>query len=171
MELIEAIETGTGSRIQPLILFITTADAGRRTRRMTRSGCGSRSCARCAEGPDDLRRGVRVPTKKMTRSSRRRGKKANPGYGISPTKRFMASAAAKAADSPAELASFLRLHLNIRTKQQFRYLEIEPWDRNASLVDPIRLKGRPCYGGLDLGSTSDLTAGVGVPRRTARSMC
>jgi phage terminase large subunit-like protein len=30
MELIEAIETGTGSRIQPLILYITTADAGKR---------------------------------------------------------------------------------------------------------------------------------------------
>jgi phage terminase large subunit-like protein len=32
------------------------------------------------------------------------------------------------------------------------------WDRNASIVDVSRLKGRECFGGLDLGSTSDLTA-------------
>jgi phage terminase large subunit-like protein len=30
MSLIDALETGTGSRTQPLILFITTADAGKR---------------------------------------------------------------------------------------------------------------------------------------------
>jgi phage terminase large subunit-like protein len=30
MALIEALETGTGSREQPLIVFITTADAGKR---------------------------------------------------------------------------------------------------------------------------------------------
>jgi phage terminase large subunit-like protein len=85
-------------------------------------------------------------------------KKCNPGYGISPTKRFMASAAKKAEDSPAELASFQRLHLGLRTKQETRYLDLAAWDNNASIVDPLRLKGHECFGGLDLGSTSDLTA-------------
>jgi phage terminase large subunit-like protein len=60
------------------------------------------------------------------------------------------------------LASFLRLHLNIRTKQQFRYIDLDSWDRNASIVVPERLAGRRCFGGLDLGSTSDLTALVWV---------
>lgn len=157
-DLIEAIETGTGSRIQPLILFITTADAGRRhtpyDEKRTRIEKLARGTIKdpttygvvfAADADDD-------PFVEST------WKKANPGYGVSPTKRFMASAAAKAKDSPAELASFQRLHLGLRTKQQFRYFELGPWDRNASIVDLSRLKGRECFGGLDLGSTSDLTA-------------
>jgi hypothetical protein len=52
-------------------------------------------------------------------------KKANPGYGVSPTKRYMVEAAEKAKDSPAELARFLRLHLGIRTKQESRYLDVD----------------------------------------------
>lgn len=157
-DLIEAIETGTGSRIQPLVLFITTADAGRRhtpydekrTRierlaRRTLKDPTTYGVIFAAEPTDD-------PFVEAT------WKKANPGYGISPTKRFMASAANKAKDSPAELASFQRLHLGLRTKQQFKYLELEPWDRNASIVDWTRLAGREAFGGLDLGSTSDLTA-------------
>lgn len=158
MELIEAIETGTGSRIQPLILYITTADAGRRH---TPYDEKRQRIEKLARGvlKDPTTFGVIFGAEKtddpFVESTWR---KANPGYGVSPTRRFMASAAAKAKDSPADLASFLRLHLDIRTKQQFRYLDLEAWDRNASIVDTTRLPGRSCYGGLDLGSTSDLTA-------------
>lgn len=157
-DLIEAIETGTGSRVQPLILFITTADSGKRhtpyDQKRTRIEQLARGTLKdpttygvvfAAEATDD-------PFAEST------WRKANPGYGISPTKRFMKSAASKAKDSPMELASFQRLHLGLRTKQEFRYLDLAAWDRNASIVVPERLKGRECYGGLDLGSTSDLTA-------------
>ncbi|OBB20630.1 terminase [Mycolicibacterium elephantis] len=157
-DLIEAIETGTGSRVQPLILFITTADQGRRhtpyDEKRTRIEKLARGTLKdpttygvifAAEATDD-------PFVEAT------WKKANPGYGVSPTKRFMATAARKAKDSPAELASFQRLHLGLRTKQEFRFLDMLAWDRNASMVVPERLKGRECFGGLDLGSTSDLTA-------------
>jgi hypothetical protein len=62
--------------------------------------------------------------------------------------------------------------LGIRTKQETRYLEVDQWDVNASIVDVSRLKGRECYGGLDLGSTSDLTALAWVfPASMAGSTC
>lgn len=158
MLLIEALETGTGSREQPLIIYITTADAGRRHTPYDEK----RSLI------EKLARGVLVrPTtfgvvfaaeKSDDPFAEATWRKANPGYGISPTRRFMVEAAEKAKDSPAELARFLRLHLGIRTKQETRYLDVDEWDANASIVDPIRLKGREVFGGLDLGSTSDLTA-------------
>lgn len=157
-DLIEAIETGTGSRIQPLILFITTADAGRRH---TPYDEKRQRIEKLARGvlKDPTTYGVIFAAEKDDDPfSEATWRKANPGYGISPTKRFMATAANKAKDSPAELASFLRLHLGIRTKQQTRYLDLEAWDRNASIIVPEDLKGRRCFGGLDLGSTSDLTA-------------
>jgi phage terminase large subunit-like protein len=162
MALIMALETGTGSREQPLIMYITTADAGRRhtpydNKRQLIEKLARRVLKRpttygvvfAAEKSDD-------PFVEST------WRKANPGYGISPTKRYMLEAAEKAKDSPAELARFLRLHLGIRTKQETRYLDVDDWDVNASMVDPTRLKGQKCYGGLDLGATSDLTAAVWV---------
>ena len=37
---------------------------------------------------------------------------------------------------------------------------MEKWDACAFDVDPKRLEGRTCYAGLDLSSTSDITAFV-----------
>ena len=85
-------------------------------------------------------------------------KSANPGYGISPTRSYLKSAAAEAQQSPADLAKYLRLHLGLRTKQETKYLDLTAWDRNGSLVDEPKLAGRQAYGGLDLASTSDLNA-------------
>lgn len=168
MDLIEALETGTGSREQPLIIYITTADAGKRHTPYDEKRSLIEKLARgvlkrpttygvvfAAEKPE-YHDGKLVkgddPFAEAT------WRKANPGYGISPTKRYMVEAAEKAKDSPAELARFLRLHLGIRTKQETRYLDVDQWDMNASMLDLSRLKGRECWGGLDLGSTSDLCA-------------
>lgn len=158
MALIEALETGTGSRIQPMLVFITTADAGKRHTPYDEKRSRVEKLARgvlkdptmygvvfAAEKDDD-------PFVELT------WRKANPGYGISPTKRYMAEAAKKAAENPVELARFKRLHLGLRTKQETRYLEVDQWDVNSSMVDLDRLKRRECFGGLDLGATSDLTA-------------
>lgn len=168
MDLIEALETGTGSREQPLICYITTADAGKRHTPYDEKRSLIEKLARdvlkrpttygvvfAAEKPEYLDGKLVKGDDPFAEST---WKKANPGYGVSPTKRSMVEAAEKAKDSPAELASFLRLRLGIRTKQETRYLDVDQWDMNASIVDTSRLKGRECWGGLDLGSTSDLCA-------------
>ncbi|WP_256251158.1 terminase TerL endonuclease subunit [Mycobacterium malmoense] len=168
IDLVEALETGTGSREQPLILFITTADAGKRHTPYDKKRFRIEQLARGAL-KDPTTYGVVFAAEKPVYENGKLAdgddpfaestwKKANPGYGISPTSRYMKDAALKAQESPAELASFLRLHLGIRTKQETRYLEVDQWDVNASMVDVERLKGRRCFGGLDLGSTSDLCA-------------
>ncbi len=83
---------------------------------------------------------------------------ANPGFGVSPTRSYLQAKSDEARQSPADLAKFLRLHLGVRTKQQTKFLTLEAWDANASLVDEQALAGREAYGGLDLASTSDLCA-------------
>lgn len=168
MALIEALETGTGSRVQPLIGFITTADAGRRHTPYDEKRTRVEKLARgvlhdattygvvfAAEKPEYQDGELVAGDDPFAEATWR---KANPGYGVSPTKRYMADAALKAQENPAELARFLRLHLGIRTKQTTRYLDVDLWDVNASIVDVDRLKGRECFGGMDLGATSDLTA-------------
>jgi phage terminase large subunit-like protein len=157
-EVVEAVETGTGSRSQPLIVTITTADDSRqetiydrRRKRVEQLARGAVSdpatygAIWCAEEGDD-------PFAEAT------WKKANPGYGISPTRQYMQQASAEAHESPADLAKFLRLHLGIRTKQETRYLELATWDGNRGDVGEAALEGQECFGGLDLASTSDLCA-------------
>ena len=158
MTLIEALETGTGSREQPLIIYITTADAGRRHTPYDEKRSLIEKLARGVLKRPTTYGVVFAAEKSDDPFLEETWRKANPGYGVSPTKRYMVEAAEKAKDSPAELARFLRLHLGIRTKQETRWLDMDDWDANASMVDPLRLAGRECFGGLDLGSTSDLTA-------------
>jgi phage terminase large subunit-like protein len=157
-DLVDALETGTGSRRQPLVVKITTADDGRPNTVYARNRDRVEQLARrvfvhpstygvvfAAEPTDD-------PFVEST------WRKANPGYGISPTREYLRSEASKAEQSPAELAKFLRLHLGLRTKQQTKFIDLPVWDRNASIVDEVALRGRECYGGLDLANTSDLCA-------------
>lgn len=157
-DLVDALETGVGAREQPLIVKITTADDGRRDtiydrdrRQIDELAAGVLKSAStygvvwAAEDTDDP---FAVATQR----------KANPGYGISPTAAYLADAADKARMSPANLSVYLRLHLGIRTKQESRYLELTDWDANAGLVDVDGLKGASAYGHLDLATTTDLTA-------------
>jgi phage terminase large subunit-like protein len=157
-ELVETIETGTGSRRQPLVCIITTADSGKRESVYDRKRQRVEKLARrvfvahsvygvvwAAERDDD-------PHVEAT------WRKANPGYGVSPTRSYLQERSDEAQQSPADLAKFLRLHLGRRTKQETKFLSLESWHRNASMVDETQMAGREAYGGLDLASTSDLCA-------------
>jgi len=157
-DLVETIETGTGSRRQPLSAIITTADSGKKNTIYSRRREYIEQLARRAIKDPSTYGVVFAAEKTDDPFDELTWKKANPGYGISPTRSYMRSAAAQAQQSPADLASYLRLHLGLRTKQESKYLDMDVWDRNASLVYEDKLAGRQAYGGLDLASTSDLCA-------------
>jgi phage terminase large subunit-like protein len=165
-ELIETIETGTGSRRQPLGVLITTADDGapdtiyvRKRHRVVQLAQRVYHDATtygviwaAAESEDDAKkRGIDLLSEEAHRL-------ANPGYGVSPTKAYLKRQAVVASESPADLSKYLRLHLGIRTKQQTTYLTMTSWDSCTSIVDSERLVGRRAYGGLDLASASDFCA-------------
>ncbi len=44
------------------------------------------------------------------------------------------------------------------TAQEERWLDLAAWDATAGIVVPEKLEGRECYGGLDLSSTTDVSA-------------
>lgn len=165
-DVVDAVETGTGARTQPLIVIITTADEGRPGTIYAEKREYLEKLARrvfvdhtfygvvwaAAESERDL---VERALSPFSEEAQRR---ANPGFGVSPTKAFLAAEAASAKESPAKLARYLRLHLGIRTKQATRFIRLEDWDGSAGTVDEAALAGRVCHGGLDMGSVSDLTA-------------
>jgi phage terminase large subunit-like protein len=157
-ELVETIETGTGSRTQPLIVIITTADSGKRETIYNRKRTRIEQLSRRVFTAHTVYGVVWAAEKDDDPHDEATWRKANPGYGISPTRAYMRARSDEAKQSPADLAKFLRLHLGIRTKQETKFLLLSAWDRNAGMVDEQAFAERETWGGLDLASTSDLCA-------------
>jgi phage terminase large subunit-like protein len=86
--------------------------------------------------------------------------KANPNLGVSVNLDYLRAECLKAQASPRLQNDFRRYHLNQWTSQSVRWLPMKKWDEcgAADWRDEAPLYGRLCYGGVDLGSTDDLTA-------------
>ncbi len=84
--------------------------------------------------------------------------KANPSLGITIDESKVREACESAKQNPSEENAFRQLRLNQWVKQSIRWMSMDRWDACAFPVDPKTLEGRVCYGGLDLSSTTDLTA-------------
>jgi phage terminase large subunit-like protein len=87
-------------------------------------------------------------------------KKANPSLGITVGIDKVEAACESAKQNPGEENSFRQLRLNQWVKQAVRWMPMEKWDACAFPVSEDDLEGRICYGGLDLSSTTDITAFV-----------
>ena len=87
-------------------------------------------------------------------------KKANPSLGITVGLDKVKAACESAKQNPAEENAFRQLRLNQWVKQAIRWMPMEKWDKCIFTVNPDELEGRVCYGGLDLSSTTDITAFV-----------
>ena len=86
--------------------------------------------------------------------------KANPSLGDTITIDKVQQACSSAMQNPAEENAFRQLRLNQWVKQSIRWMPMDKWDKCAFAVDEELLHGRVCYGGLDLSSTTDITAFV-----------
>ncbi len=88
---------------------------------------------------------------------------ANPSLGLSPTLTFLRREAALAKDNPRAEAHFRRYHLNQWVEQLVRWLNMRKWDACTSSPEGWkdayeRMRGRQCYGAIDVSSTQDITA-------------
>jgi len=87
-------------------------------------------------------------------------KKANPSLGITVGIDKVKAACESAKQNPGEENAFRQLRLNQWVKQSIRWMPMEKWDACNFATDEDELRGRICYGGLDLSSTTDMTAFV-----------
>lgn len=86
---------------------------------------------------------------------------ANPAYGDFRSADEFKVAARQAREIPGREASFRKLYLNQwNTAAETRWLDMARWDACAEPVDPAALRGQPCIVGLDLSTTTDLSAMV-----------
>lgn len=70
------------------------------------------------------------------------------------------AACESAKQNPGEENAFRQLRLNQWVKQTVRWMPTHKWDACKVDFDESLLEGRVCYGGLDLSSTTDITAFV-----------
>lgn len=153
-ELVDVLLTSTGSRAQPLVIHITTSDFER-----PGSICNEKHdyAGKVRDGiikdhaflPVIYEASVNDDWKDPATWRR-----ANPNMGISVTEDYLRRECARAIESPAFENTFKRLHLNVRTEQDVRWMPMDRWD--ACAAEPL-CEG-PCYMGVDLSSTRDLTA-------------
>ncbi|WP_118133705.1 terminase large subunit [Oceanicella sp. SM1341] len=86
--------------------------------------------------------------------------KANPALGDFRSRSDVQRQAAQAQRMPSAEHSFRNLILNQRVSAHVRFLAKAEWDANGGEPDLAALAGRPCFGGLDLSASRDLTAFV-----------
>lgn len=153
----DVLMTSTGARRQPLVVSITTAGHDRTSicwevhQRSTATLRGdsdnpSFHCyLACADPEDDWR----DPATWW---------KANPNLGVSCFEDKLEDEVAKALASPSHENKFRQLHLNQWTEQAVRWIPMHAWDECVGRVDADELRGRPCYGALDMGNTRDPNA-------------
>lgn len=84
--------------------------------------------------------------------------KANPNLGTSVTVRYLRQQVTEALGMPAKQNIVRRLNFCQWTEQSERWIDLPLWDKGAEPFDPASLKGRPCFGGLDLAWTRDMSA-------------
>ena len=86
--------------------------------------------------------------------------KANPSLGHTIDIEKVRAAFQSAKENLAEENLFRQLRLNQWVKQSIRWMQMDRWDECAFPTELDMLRGRECYGGLDLSSTTDITAFV-----------
>ena len=86
--------------------------------------------------------------------------KANPSLGHTIQIDRVRDAYRDALENPAEENVFKQLRLNMWVSSLTRFIPEQIYDLGNVPIDMEALKGRDCYGGLDLSSTGDITAFV-----------
>lgn len=85
-------------------------------------------------------------------------KKANPNFDVSIKPEYFEKMSHEARTLPSSEIAFRQLHLNQWVNSLSGWIADEEWMASAGTVDIADLKGRPCYGGLDLAAVEDVTA-------------
>lgn len=161
--LVDTVETGTGAREQPLLVYITTAGPDTEGTIYDEKRTFAEAVT-AGEVPDSRSWAViyTIPEQDLDHWDHLDViAKANPGFGVSVTVEYLEEILTKARRSEEKKLAFCRLHLNVRTGQLVRWMPVDVWDRSgAQFVRFVEtdLHGRVAYGGLDLASSRDLAA-------------
>lgn len=156
--LYDGLKSGMGARQQPMFVSMTTAGYDRHSicYEVWKHACNVRGgiirdphflplLYQIEEGDDWTSEDV--------------WKRCNPNLGVTVSIEFLREEFERAKSSPAYENTFRNLYLNQWTEQAIRWIPMEAWDECGAEELPS-FDGEPCWIGLDLSSTRDVTAAV-----------
>jgi len=156
-EVYDALRTSMGTRTQPVEIYLTTAGFDRNSLCYEMHEWTEEVNAGRVEDPSHL--GVIFAAgPEDDWMDEKVWAKANPNLGVSVRIDWLRSECEKAKKNPALENTFKRLHLNLWTEQDSRWLPIERWDECKVPYTEEEMLARKCYLGFDLSSTQDITA-------------
>lgn len=155
-ELWDVLTTSTGARRQPLIVTITTAGWDRNSICWEQHEYAEKVRDGIIEDPGFLP--VIYNASNLDWRTPEAWKKANPSLGVTVKPEFLETECRRAQEVPGYQNTFRRLYLDEWTTSEQRWLDMATWDACGEDVDTATLEGRPCFAGLDLSSTLDITA-------------
>lgn len=159
-DLIEVMESGMGTRIDPMLFEITTAGDDDQSVYGQHHLLSTRvldqtipleqwfAFIAAADAEDDW-------------TSEETWRKANPNYGVSVKPDFMRKECQKALANPSEQPKFRRLYLGQKVQAVDGFFSLTDWRACPDLPDEGELlRAERCLLGLDLSSSIDITAAV-----------
>jgi phage terminase large subunit-like protein len=154
----DVLETATGARRQPLVFAITTAGFNRETICYEVHSYAQK----VLEGSivDETFLGIIYTLDEEDDwKDESNWIKANPNLHVSVKIDDLRRKAIKAAEIPTAQNAFLRLHTNVWTESETRWIPHDTWmGCGNNPIDESQFKGRLCCGGLDLSSNKDISA-------------
>ena len=158
-ELYDTMTTGTGARTQPLLFTMTTAGS---------SKTDGNICWEVHDYAQKVKDGlitdetflavIYAADEEDSIQDPATWRKANPNMGVSISEEYLKKEAKRASELPSYENTFKRLHLNLWTTSITKWLSDSVWMENYEEIDLEILKGKKCWGGLDLASTMDLSS-------------
>ena len=158
-DLVDVLATSTGARRQPMIIHVTTADFDRDS-----------ICNEKLDYAEKVRDGVMedesffpviyAASLDDDWCDPKVWARVNPNLDVSLSREYLERECKRAQENPSYENTFKRLHLNVRTEQAVRWIQLAAWDACDRTITEEELVGHLCYSGLDLASTGDIAAHV-----------
>lgn len=155
---VDVIETGMGAREQPMMWMITTAGIN----------TADSIALEFRHHGEQVLKGIRddeayfplIYTQDVDDNwlDESLWIKSNPNLGVSVNLEELRDLANKAKEIPAAQNNFKTKRLNIWCNSRSKWIPVERWDACKEDFNVAELYGKECYAGLDLSTTTDLSA-------------
>ncbi|MCP4354375.1 MAG: terminase large subunit [Proteobacteria bacterium] len=158
-QLLEVIQTGMGSRSQPMLFIITTAGFEKQYPCYSQERKIATEVLLGVKKDDSLFTVIYTLDEEDDWKDEKTWIKANPNIGITPTWEYMRQQCQQAINQGVHKeVQFKTKNLNIWTNSSMAWITDDKWMQCATPLPD--LTGRECYAGLDLAAVSDMNAYV-----------
>ena len=157
-DLHDLLVASTAARSQPLVIYLATAGWDRQSLAWQTHEYARKVAEGTIDDPSWLV-SIHAADEDDDWNDPEVWRRVHPGLGLTISQSFLEQEAHRAQQTPGYINAFRRLYLNVWTEGSSRWLDMRKWDAcGSTVVDPRQLRGRACRAGLDLSTTTDLSA-------------